>query len=189
MSYFIIYKTTNLVNNKIYIGAHETNNLNDNYLGSGKYLKSAIKKYGVNSFVKEILFIYNNREQMFSKEAELVTEEFCKRNDTYNIKVGGFGGWNHVSWKGKKRSKENKQKQSLAMKDKIGNKNSFYGKHHKIETKNTLSKIGIQIGKERYKNTENHINKKISSCPHCNKRGQERAMKRWHFDNCKLNTI
>ena len=48
--YYIIYKTTNLLNNMIYIGSHQTANLNDGYLGSGKYLKKAIKKYG-----KEIL--------------------------------------------------------------------------------------------------------------------------------------
>jgi hypothetical protein len=49
----IIYKTTNLINNKIYIGKSNTNN--SDYLGSGKRLKLAIKKYGKENFKKEML--------------------------------------------------------------------------------------------------------------------------------------
>ena len=44
--FFIIYQTTNLINNKIYIGKHQTSDLDDGYLGSGKLLLQAIKKYG-----------------------------------------------------------------------------------------------------------------------------------------------
>jgi len=41
MKYYLIYKVTNLVNNKIYVGAHETINKDDSYMGSGSYLKRA----------------------------------------------------------------------------------------------------------------------------------------------------
>ncbi len=93
MKHYIIYKTTNKVNGKIYIGQHITTNLNDNYLGSGKIIQRAIKKYSEENFKREILFDFDNREEMNEKEAELVNEEFITRDDTYNLKPGGEGNW------------------------------------------------------------------------------------------------
>lgn len=89
--YHIVYKTTNKINGKFYIGLHSTNNLNDNYLGSGWILKDAIKKYGKENFVKEILFIYDSRQLAMKKEAELVNEDFIKDNNNYNLTLGGNG--------------------------------------------------------------------------------------------------
>lgn len=43
---YTVYKTTNIINGKYYIGVHKTTNPNDSYLGSGKAIKEAIKKYG-----------------------------------------------------------------------------------------------------------------------------------------------
>lgn len=89
--YFVVYQTTNLVNGKIYIGVHQTHNLDDPYLGSGVALTRAIKKYGKSKFSKQILFVCDSRESMFEKERELVNEEFVKRRDTYNSMAGGCG--------------------------------------------------------------------------------------------------
>lgn len=87
--YYIVYKITNLVNNKEYIGYHSTNNLDDGYMGSGKLIIKAIEKYGKENFKKEILFVYDNKEEAELKEAELVNDEYRKREDTYNITIGG----------------------------------------------------------------------------------------------------
>lgn len=87
--HYIIYQTTNLVNGKIYIGQHQTYDVNDEYLGSGKILQQAIEKYGRENFKREILFDFDNFTDMDNKEKELVTEEFVKREDTYNVRVGG----------------------------------------------------------------------------------------------------
>lgn len=89
---YLIYKITNLINKKIYIGAHITLNTNDSYFGSGYLLKRAIAKYGKQNFKKDILFSFDNEEDMWNKEKELVNLEFLGRPDVYNICLGGKGG-------------------------------------------------------------------------------------------------
>ena len=108
---YTIYKTTNLINNKIYIGKHQTENINDSYYGSGKALKSSIKKHGKEKFKKEIWETVMN-----DKEVELITAEFVARTDTYNMGVGGEGG---AHFKGKSHSKETIQRirENLKSKD------------------------------------------------------------------------
>lgn len=95
--FYTIYKITNQIDGKFYIGTHKTKNLNDSYMGSGKYLRYAQDKYGIDSFTKEILFVYSTAAEMYAKEAELVNEEFIATENTYNLKVGGHGGWDYIN--------------------------------------------------------------------------------------------
>ncbi len=92
--YYTVYKVTNLANGKIYIGRHITDDPNDNYLGSGTRITAAHRKYGIKNFVKEILFIFDNKEDMILKESELVDLEYVQKDSNYNVVPGGGDGWN-----------------------------------------------------------------------------------------------
>jgi len=121
--FYIIYQIKNLINGKIYIGAHiAKKKKEDGYLGSGKILKKAIQKYGKENFEKLILFECASKDEMYAKERELITEEFVKRIDTYNLKIGGEGG-GHT----KPHSEETK---ALMRKKWIGRDTSKFGKKH-----------------------------------------------------------
>jgi hypothetical protein len=92
--YHFLYKTTNLLNNKFYIGIHSTNNLNDGYLGSGKKLKRSINKYGKENFKIEILEFFDRRELLVDREKEIVNEDLIRDVNCMNLKPGGLGGLN-----------------------------------------------------------------------------------------------
>jgi group I intron endonuclease len=95
--HYLIYKITNRLNNKFYVGKHKTENKDDGYFGSGLLLERAVKKHGKENFVKEILFELATEDDMNQKEADIVDEEFVARLDTYNIRLGGEGGWDAVN--------------------------------------------------------------------------------------------
>ena len=207
---YYIYKITNLCNGKIYIGIHKTKFLDDGYMGSGKLLKAAIKKYGRENFKKEILESFDNEESMILKEQELVTTEFVLNENNYNIMPGGrFGSLerNNLSFKNKKHSLETIEKI----------RNSVIGKKHTDATRKKLSENNFsktdpvrqkehakQAGSysksvehklkisESMKKIHQEINPNLGKvrqkvkCPHCGKEGANNTMSRWHFDNCSV---
>lgn len=93
MKTYTVYKTTNLINGRWYIGVHKRRYKKDSYIGSGDLIREAIKKYGKSNFVNEILFTYDTATEAYDKERELVTEDVIKDKMSYNIKLGGEGGW------------------------------------------------------------------------------------------------
>jgi hypothetical protein len=101
---YIVYQTVCKVNNKIYIGVHGTTNpeIFDGYIGNGisiykpsTYMNPktpfqyAIKKYGIKSFIRTTLKIFENEVDAYDLERWLVDEQFLKREDTYNLILGG----------------------------------------------------------------------------------------------------
>lgn len=159
-TYFLIYKITNLINGMIYIGRHKTKNKDDDYMGSGIWLKKSQEKYGLDKFKKEIIFECQSEEDMIKLESEIVDELFVSRIDTYNLIVGGLrDGWNYVN-KNKLNNKSNqylmtwdrckkdpeyfeflKQKISNSVKLSITiNGHNWIGRKHKQEAKDKIGK-------------------------------------------------
>lgn len=195
--YYTVYKTTNLLNNKYYIGVHKTININDSYIGSGKILKLAIKKYGIENFKKEIIYIFDNSKDAYNKEKEIVDDLFVKNENTYNLTLGGIPttdfypnrkyliGENHPMW-GKKHSDESNEKRRIAVTGRKHSKEAI-----KKISENNKGKISWCKGKKLSKSDIK--NKSIAAlklekieCPHCKKLSDPGNSKRWHFNNCKL---
>lgn len=151
MKQYYIYLTTNLVNNKKYIGQHY-GELNDSYIGSGNTLKKAIIKYGKNNFKKEILEICENYEEMNIAEKKWIKYYNAVESDRfYNIATGGFNS-NPLAGLSPEQKEARRKKLSEASK---GEKNYFYGKsfpgelhprygkHHSAESKEKMRKAKL----------------------------------------------
>lgn len=91
---FIVYKTTNLVDGRIYIGVHKvkSSNMDDGYLGSGRSLRKDISLLGKDCFKRETVRVFDCIEDAYNLEREIVDADFIARKDTYNISLGGTGG-------------------------------------------------------------------------------------------------
>ena len=152
---YIVYKITNTKNKKIYIGKHQTENINDGYFGSGVALEKAIKKYGKNLFIKEILFIFENEDEMNRKEKEIVTEEFIAKKNNYNMGVGGEGG---SHFKGKTHTEETKKKLSdIAKNRKLSSESKLKiseANRRRVLSDETKKKLS-EKAKLRFQNIEN----------------------------------
>lgn len=90
---YLVYKITNQINGKIYIGVHKTPNVDDGYMGSGKLIIAAIKKYGVENFKKEILAQFESADEMFNEEKNLISQ----LSPEYNLHPGGNGGFGYIN--------------------------------------------------------------------------------------------
>lgn len=134
----LIYKITNLVNNKIYIGKQE--NLNESYMGSGLLITRAIKKYGKENFSKEIICKCKTSDELNQKEIYWINKmKSTEKSIGYNITKGGDGGdtlSNHPN-------KEKIIKQiNITRRNRgigVGPKNHNYGKKLSEETKKKIS--------------------------------------------------
>ena len=91
--YHFIYKTTNLISGKYYIGMHSTHNLKDGYMGSGRNLRYSIKKYGKDNHKIEVLEFFDNRKDLKKRERDVVNLKEIAKKDCMNIQLGGYGGF------------------------------------------------------------------------------------------------
>ena len=169
---YYIYRITNKINSKTYIGQHKYKKLNDSYMGSGKLIKRAQKKYGIENFEKEILYSrIQYKATADDMERFAIAKERALGKAEYNIANGGQGGnlGEEINkklsevMKGKHLSEEHKRKISEYRK---GKPSCMKGKCHTKETKKKMSeswKYGKHFTEETKRNmSEAHKGKHLS---------------------------
>jgi group I intron endonuclease len=204
--YFYVYLITNIINKRQYVGEHISNNLDDNYLGSGVYICRAIKKYGKENFQKQILEEYNSKEEAFIAQEKYIEEFNTLIPNGYNISPTG-GIWRS----GGRHGEETKEKLRGPNPKKAckGKKNGMYGKGYKVSGekngrfgvvypieirksfgRNQQGENNVFYGKHHSQETIEYLRKvnkeKSLKCPYCNRTIDLRNFKRWHGNNCKL---
>lgn len=167
----IIYKTTCLINNKIYIGQHKirySSTLDPWYLGSGKAFQTALKKYGVENFKREILATCSSQKQANIFERKAILE----LKPEYNIAEGGYGsGWTEEA---KKEHPEAYEKRRQALRLRMSGRNHpMFGKKHTPETRQKISKANKgrnvwnkgKVGLKMSEETKQKISKALKGKP------------------------
>ena len=179
MKYHYVYIITNKINHKFYIGKHSTDDLDDGYMGSGIAINKAIQKYGIENFSKRILCFCDSAEDAYKVEEFLVTDNLIKRDDCYNMMVGGVGGptLNGIEngMYGKTHTLETRKKMSEA---RIGKPSWNKGKHFSEESRKKMSEA--HIGKPSWnkgKHLSEETKEKISNA----NKGKESSFKGKHF--------
>jgi len=139
-----IYKITNTINGKIYIGKDETSN--PNYFGSGKLIKRAITKYGIDNFKKEVIEILEDKKSLSSSEIHWIRiYNSTDKTIGYNITSGGDGG-DTIS--------NNPNRDAIVKKISNTLKGRTFSEEHKTKLKVNHHRMGI----ERIKDKEAWLN-------------------------------
>lgn len=194
---------------------HVTNDLNDNYLGSGLILTRAIEKYGRENFFKEILFIFDNRQEMIEKEAEIIDESIVNSAEYYNIALGGYGGaivlkedhplYKEVCDKISNAAISRREQISETVKQLHKEKRcGMYGKKQTENQKKLVREalIGKKKSEDHKKNQYESLMKTLNDpnyvhpnsgkpkskikCHHCSREIDPGNFKRYHGDRCKM---
>jgi hypothetical protein len=110
--YNILYKTTNLINGKIYVGVHASNKLHDKYIGDGvtsdadairekvriierkgkTCFINAVLKYGYKNFKRENLQLFDTEDEAYLAEENMVDQAWVDADFNYNLCLGGRRG-------------------------------------------------------------------------------------------------
>jgi group I intron endonuclease len=165
--YGYIYITTNLINGKQYIGqsSYSRKKGGPGYLGSGRNIQKAVRKYGHANFRKEILFeVFESLENLNWAEFHFIREfDAVNSAQFYNISPGGKAS---LGFTGKKHTEDRNRIVSEKLKG------------HPVSDK---ARAAATING---RNNMKTVNATQVVCPHCEKGGMLGPMKRWHFDHC-----
>jgi group I intron endonuclease len=188
-----IYKSTNKVNGKSYIGFDSSwpnrkkrHKVNASSGKEGKFYE-AIRKYGWKSFEWEILYQSEDKEHTLNIMEPQYIKEYDTFNCGYNMTEGGegcFGATSNKIWINNGHNHKRLEKGQLMPE-------GWTKGRLKIKRKVGMSdESKLRIGQ---KNKEHGVvaklNQQILTCPHCSKKANVGLMKRWHFDNCKQKNL
>ena len=170
-TYNYIYKITNQINGKIYIGKHSTDNLDDGYMGSGILIRKAEKKYGKENFTKEYLAFCDTEEKLNWFE-KFYIKKFNAREVGYNLTDGGDGtiGYKYTD-KTKQKMSEARKKYHHSEETKRKISDSRKGKHHSEDSKQKMSEA--KLGK--------HFSKLSEAC-----KGKTKHKCKWLTPTCEI---
>ena len=217
MKIYTIYKAINLINDKVYIGFTSAwpNRINGhNYdrkygVTDHKPFYKAINKHGWENFIWEAIYQSKDLNHTLNEMEPHFIDEYrswvgFSDCNGYNVTRGGEGTFGCVRseklieshralMKGKSQTKGHALKKYESAKQNNSGVSpfSFAGKIH---TAATIDKIKqVHLGKKK---SESHVasmklrpqDTTMLTCPHCNKTGDYKNMKRWHMDRCKLNS-
>ena len=215
METYTIYRATNTINNKVYIGftAHWPHRINGHnydrrYGNTDKAFYNAIKKYGWDAFEWDAIYQSRDFEHTLKvMEPHFITEyrswvgfEDCSG---YNTTLGGEGtrGWKRSAelieshrqqMKGRKQTAEHIEKRRKAMQGKAP-----WSKGKTKYDDLRLAELGKKMSQKLKGKPKSEAHKEamkarpqdteILTCPHCDKTGDYKNMNRWHMDRCKHN--
>lgn len=211
-----VYLTTNLINGRQYVGDHCTNNLNDNYIGSGKLLLKKINQYGRENFKCQIIEYFDTKQKAFDAQEKYITEYKTLIPNGYNISIkGGYGVPGSFLnentkqklrdvLKGKKQSKELINKRAAARKGKKFSDESRkkLSEAHKGQipwnlgikhSEATKKKISLSLSNEKHPNWGKELKKETREKISENNKGKhnikhsEETKKKISKNNAKFN--
>lgn len=213
MKTYTIYKATNQVNNKVYIGftANWPQRINghnyDRRYGNAnnKAFYKALKKYGWDNFNWEVIYQSQDKEHTLKvMEPHFITEyrswvgfEDC---NGYNVTLGGDGtsGYKRTKelieshrkqMKGRKLTPDHVANRVASFKKTMAGKGTRTGMKHTPESieKMRQAQLGVPKSEEHKKAMRSRPQDTMRlTCPYCSKEGDYKNMKRWHMDNCKI---
>lgn len=153
---YIVYKTTNLINNKFYFGVHKQIK-DDTYLGSGRALRKAIIKYGKNNFKRETVKIFLLKEEAFQYEKKII-DEHLSNPLCYNLMSGGQGGFEHINSNPVRINPMNvpvyKERQKHSAKSRLQSDKEWADRKRSIAVANVKKASQSNIGRTRPEHSE-----------------------------------
>ncbi len=90
--FHFIYKTTCVITGRYYVGMHSTDDMDDGYLGSGRFIVNSVRKHGKENHRREVLELLPTREELRVREGQIVNADLLSDDSCMNLNLGGLTG-------------------------------------------------------------------------------------------------